>query len=101
MGFKDILTDNSKVHTVKVDGREVPFRKLTVEQMNMLEKKFDNINDVVKQKMHWRLQNADPTVTMADIDRLTEDQYLTLLKAMDAEIFKSNEDFQKQPAKKD
>lgn len=101
MGFKDILTDNTKILHVKIDGKEIPFRKLTVEQTNMLEKQYPNMNDLVYQKVLCRLQNAELTVTTSDMDRLTEEQYLELIKSMNREIYGANEDFLMPPMKKE
>lgn len=101
MGFKDILTDNSKILEIEVDGIKIPFRKLTVEQMTFIEKRFEKIEDLIKEKLLLRLQNADPMITMSDIDRMTEDQYLKVIVEMNKALEKSNRDFSKKPIKKD
>lgn len=92
--WKDLFADSEKVFITEIAGKQFPWKKLTVEQTYLIEKRHPEPNEMSKQKVLLRLLNADNTITMSDIDRLTEDVFLRLIIDMGIQLNKEHKDFQ-------
>lgn len=95
MNWRDLISDVEKIQTTKVNGREFPWKKLTVEQDSLLNNRHKNDEErLIREKILMRMQNADNTVNETDLVRLPEDVYMKLSIGMMRELLKQDEDFQ-------
>ncbi len=94
MNWRDLFSDTETVVVSKINGHEIPWKKLTVEQDMLLNNKHKNDDErLIREKILMRMQNADNSVTETDIIRLPEDVYLKLLIDMSKKLLEKSEDF--------
>lgn len=93
--WKDLFMDADVVYTSKINGKEIPWKKLTIEQDMALNRRHKNDLDMLeKQKLLMRLQNADNGVTETDLMKIPEDVYIKLILDISKQLMANKEDFQ-------
>jgi hypothetical protein len=95
MSLKELFADSEKVFTTTIAGKEVHWKKLKIEQLFSLQKRFGNdMTSLSKKIILARLQAHDNLVTESDVDQLAEDTYLYLVKDMQKQLDEESVGFQ-------